>query len=302
MSTEFIAQVNDSTERLMSRGDWEGTVVPIQVCARKGCVVFPRYVGWIRKTNICRHPINMHNLWWDWMPYHDSLKVCWEEWAGDRCSLNAGGRSPVFQDVMGEGRTIRAYLQSNDDVGKTMRIFGTDNNGQVLRENDGTDGVPIVLQKPFGSTNTFVRHIDRVIRDQTIKPVAVYAYDATNDVLEDVAYYEPSETNPSYAKYQLNTCQPSGCCGTVPLVALVKLQFVRVQQPTDLVLIENTEALTNMVMAVQAESARDYANAQAAEARAVRALNLQLYNRDKENLPVTLGEFGGVPTGRMKVF
>lgn len=301
-SAPFLRFLNDATRRLMRRGDWTGTVVPIQVCTYGGCVAFPQYVGEVRKINICCNRIPIKNEWYSFLPYD-----LWPGCCGDSCTIKAWGRSPVLQNVQGEGRLIRVYVRKNIDIdeNRTLTIFGTDNHGQTLQHQntDGTwdEGIIIPFGKPFVSTNIYVRHIERVLKDETDGVIDVYAYNAEDDVLEDIAHYDPNETNPSYAQYKVNACTGNGCLQSI--VALVKLQFVPVRKNTDLVLIQNLDALALMMQSLKYEQAGDRNAARTYEADAIRELNLDLWNRDQESaVPISSGDLGTSGIGIQRCF
>ncbi len=310
----FRNLLNEATSRMMRRGDWDGTVVPIYVCVYGGCVVFPRYVGQVRKINVCNRNVAIKNNWSDFNLFGSDWRNTWGNWRGDELfNSGVGGRghcngarmigsnsTPVFQDVMGEGRLIRAYPRLNMDLDKNITIFGTDNSGQPLMHQDEignwVEGKIITLQKPFGSTDVYVRHIDRVLKDKTQGIVDVYAYNVAEDKLENVAHYEPSETNPAYAKYQLHV----GCANSLKsVVALVKLRYIPVQVDTDLVLIENLDALADMIQSLRYRKAGDSNAAKEYEASAIRETNLDLWNKDGEDgVTVQNAPFGGIYTGQ----
>ncbi len=309
-SYAFRDLLNEATSRLMNRGDWEGTICPIYVCVYGGCVVFPRYVGQVRTINVCNRTATVKNNWSDFNLFGNDWRNTWGSWRGDRLfdwrrGASSGGmmigstQTPVFQDVQGEGRLIRAYPRVNADLGKTLTVFGVDNNGQTLMRQDEignwVEGKVITFTKPFGSTDVYVRRIDRVLKDKTQGPIDVYAYNATTDLLEDIAHYEPSETNPSYSRYQLH----AGCSNSLKsVVALVKLRFVPVFDDTDLVLIENLNALADFMQSLRYKKAGDTKSANEYEASAIRELNLQLWNRDGESaVTVQNAPFGGIYTG-----
>jgi hypothetical protein len=315
-SLDFLALINTATRRLLSRGDWVGTISTIYVCAYRGCVVWPRYVGEVRKVNVCGQPISMSNMWWKFMPREQWCGADgWAVWSGwpnwnSRGRMLGNGETPVFQDVLGEGRLIRAYPRCQADIGRYVTIFGTDNNGQTLTtrqpDNTWTEGVTITLDLPFGSTSTFVRHIDRVLKDETQCPVDMYGYHAETDTLEEMAHYEPSETNPAYVRQELggmcNLGIGTGCC-PVTLQALVKLRYVAARSDTDLILIENLDALALMIQAIKAEQANDRQLARGLEADAIRELNSNLFNRDGyDKIPVNMGELGNTSIGRPLMF
>lgn len=322
-SDEFLELVNSATRRLGRRGDWAETVVPIYVCVFQGCVVWPRYVGSVRKINICNRTVSVNSLWYSFMTgvngiTNGGLGGPWgygargwdsyASWRGGSCGLTQMGKTPVLQDAMGDGRTVRAYTRCPKDYGKTMKIFGTDNNNQPLQEKDingnWVTGITLTLQSPFASSSTFVRHIDYVIRDQTQCIVDCYYYNATTDLLEDMAHYEPSETEPSYAKTQLSNwphtsfqsgvATPSCCAGLRGVMALVKLKFIDAQVASDLILVPNIDALQKEIQAINSERAGDLVKAKAFELDAVRELNRQLEDEmPDDNFPASNNVFGG---------
>jgi hypothetical protein len=294
-SQDFADLVNESVHRLLKRGAWFSTEVPVYMCVYQGCFVPPRYVLEIRKVNLCHQALPIRNLYYQFMPAYQH-NCGYQGWKGTEVGFSQNGTSPVFQDVMGEGRLIRAYARANSDLGKTMTIFGTDNNGQPLStyQPDGsvTPGVTIVLASPFGSTATYVRHIDRIIRDATEDIVDVYAYNATTNLLEPVGQYEPNDTAPEFARYKLSAPWPylstgsvqPNCCGTAQgVVALVKLRYIEAVNDTDMVLIDDISALKKMILSIIREDAGDFQGAKAFEMDAVSTLNRQLEDHNPED-------------------
>lgn len=314
-SDEFKSLVNEATERLMTRGDWSGTVVPIHLCSFGGCVVFPRYVGQVRELRVCNRPVPIRNMWWDFFENRDRPQ--WRQWCGEQAVTVATGKSPVFQDIMGDGRAVRFYPQYLADVGKTITVFGLDNNGQVLRTFNSTantysDGVTVTLASPFGSTSIFVRSISRLlVQDGMQGDVFGFAYDATNDVLEQLVTISPGDINPEFVRYTVHTgtgcgvnqVQTGSCGCSKPLVALVKLRFVPVRVDNDLVLIESIPALKLMIQSIKKEEAGDEDAARRKEVAAIRELNLQLRDDFPEDqTPVDFGETGGTWVGTQQCF
>ena len=176
-SDRFKALVNEATSRLLRRGDSSGTVVPIQVCVRSGCIVFPRYVSTIREAKTCCGG----NLWIknEWQPYNYAFgETDWYQsmvgFGYERCesSLFAKGRVPTYDTILGSGRTVRVYAQTNADHGKVVTIFGTDNNNQPLMHREADtgewrEGWVLVLKNPYAETTGYVSNIHRVIKEVT---------------------------------------------------------------------------------------------------------------------------------------
>lgn len=291
--------INEATRRLLRRGDWIETVVPVFLCVYNGCLVMPRYVLEVRELNLCNREIPVRNGWWEFLSWNQNYPANWNAWIGSWCGqsggLNAQGMSPVFQDIQGEGRTVRAYPRCLADIGKTMRIFGMDNNGQPLitknvTTGEITQGALLTIANPFGSTSTFVRSIDYIVRDQTTCIVDVYAYNATTNLLEELAHYQPTETTPTYSRYKLNVAWPYGastcsspCNGRKGVVAMVKLRFVEAEQDYDLVMVPNVDALKLMIQAINREDANDWQNARELEKQAIEILNREIESQSPDD-------------------
>ncbi len=298
-SFEFGQLINEATRKLLRRGDWVGTVTPIQICVSKGCLVMPRYVQSVRKINTCRSKLPVGNLWYNFINARDWQGGRWggfgiEGWwhhARDCGALSAKGQACCYNDIPGDGWLVRAYARCQQDYGQVIQIFGVDNGNQPLRTNNGdgtwSDGISIVLGSSglnpnFGSTSVFVRRIDRVVKPQTQCQVMLYAYNPATDALLDLAVYDPGELTPTYTRYQLNFGHTpfglnAGCCGPVQsVVALVKLRFIPAQFDTDLVVVDNLDALKYEVQSIRAQEAGDLALAKGYETAAIQELNRDL--------------------------
>ncbi len=300
-TARFSALINEATQRLMQRGDWMGTVVPISVCIKTGCIVFPRYVSTLREAKSCRGgQVDINNLWYSWVE-----KSWYDCWTGDRCekNLNAYGRTPTFSSIYGPLRKVRAYAQTNADHGKTITIFGTDNNNQPLQHRDfetgdWMDGIILALKPGYVESEGYVSTITRVLKEETQKNVTLYAWNTTDSVLEELALYEPGETNPSFARYQFNAtkCYDSdGNEANRQVTCLVKLQYIPVKYPNDLVLIDNIAALKFMVQAILSEEGGDDQGAEAKIQKAIQSLNFALRDENFNNQIAVNANSVGVP-------
>lgn len=310
----FVTKLNSAVRRLMTRGDWTQTIVPVHMCVRKGCVTFPRFVKDVRKMNICGQPIQMSNLYCDYLPrdnwpcwYNFQLVNTWstyrqtcQNWG--MCGASQAGRYSTYADPQGD-RYIRAYPQFPEDVGKTVTIFGKDTNGQPLvhKDSDGNylPGHVITIAAPYGSSSIEIQTpIDRVIKDTTAGQIFLYAYNATDDELEDLAVYAPDETRPSYARYRI-----PGCKDSAGVMAMVKLKFVPVVNATDLVLIPSLDAIRYMMQSANLDDATDPGGADTYEAKAIRELNLQLRDEMPENkTAVNIDPFNASGVGPQQCF
>ena len=220
-------------------------------------------------------------------------------WSGG-LSVNDDGFSPVFNQIpCGAANYIRAFPSTQEDIGQEVVIFGKDSNGQVIRTKDENgmwqDGVTLELASPFVSTPMTVREIFRISKPRTHGVVRYYQYDAPNDVMLDLVSHEPGETSPMYRKSRIRGPHWKGKANSCPrsIEALVKLEFIPVRHDTDLVIIENQDALRDMIMAIKLADSGDKTGATAYELSAIHELNLELENRfPKTQTPVEFNCFG----------
>lgn len=310
-SDAFRDYVNEGTETLMRRGNFWGTVQLINACIYNECITWPRYVGTVLATNFCGRNVPVFNNWYQFVPIGpEGLSKHGFGFSKGKCFGNTNvandGTVPVFNNVpCGKARYIRAYIQYRADIGKKITIFGIDSNGQTIRSRDGSgwkEGITLTLQNPttspYTSTPFTVREITRVIKEVTQGPVRLFQYDADGDTLHDCATYEPSETLPDYRHSRVQgfsrLCCGSNCAGGVKsMQGLVKLQFVKAEADTDLVLISNMDALALAIQYARLTDSQDDAGAERKMLRAVHELNLEL--RDKfplEQTTISINPFG----------
>lgn len=303
-SDDFRSLVNEATEMLLERGDWEGTKEPIYFCVQRGCITLPRFVSSVRELSICGHPIPIHNVWYQFVDTEFYNHCCGQGTIRVGCNASghisgmvATGYYSIYNDVQ-VNSYIRAYPSAAIDytpTAKTVTIFGEDENGIRLQTKnlDGTysDGIVINLASPYGTTTVLVRKITRVLKDATEGDVRLYAYDPVTATEVDLAVYGPTETNPSYARYQLS----AGCnCGTSSgVLALVKLAFIPVVNDNDLVLIGNMRALKYAIQSIKADESGDVEKARARLVQAVNELNIQSRNHNPDSsISINLKPFG----------
>lgn len=337
--SRFPSYVDEAVRKLMKRGDWASTVVPIQVCIRRGCVTWPRYVGSIRKMNLCGVPVPVTNIWSNYLDrdvyprwYDFPGLIGWNQLASSYGFY--GGRDGLRYSWSGVNKTghystysdplvtsfIRAYPQYPQDVGKTLTIFGKDENGQPLQHkvtaSDGTvtyePGTIITIgssgaSQKWGSTDVMVQPpIERVIKDVTQGQVYLYAYDPNQPVgsdLFDLAVYAPTETNPCYERTSIPGRTSTDGSTTDSVMALVKLKHIPVVHDTDLVTIPDVDALKVMIQSALFDEADDADKADRYEAKAIRELNLMLRDTYPEDqTPITNEPFNAIGVGPQQMF
>jgi hypothetical protein len=126
---KFLEILNDAVNELLIRGDWPGTLVPIRVCIKNGCVTWPRYVGQVRKINNCNASVPIGNQWFQFMEHgHSRGPEAWYNswgWRGGCIdgAANMQFRAPTYNDVYGTDCYLRVYPMAQEDAGATVKIF-----------------------------------------------------------------------------------------------------------------------------------------------------------------------------------
>jgi hypothetical protein len=304
-SPDFVSRVNGAVRQLMRRGSWWGTVQPIAGCIYDGCLVWPRAVSAVLAMNVNHRPLTLANRWFQFMPWdgmaqnlYRNFKHKLHPWVSD-----ADGSLPVYRQIPGGmALWIRFYVDNLADIGKTITVYGLDENNQNVRTRwpDGTtrDGVVISIGSniqgtltPYSQTPFAFQKVTRILKDVTLGNVRMYMLDS-NGIQSDMAVYQPQETSPDYPRSRIRGFR-QGACGLQQVEALVKLSFIPVVNDSDVVLIENIDALADMIQSKIYAEAGNTAQAMAFEQMAFRELNYQMRERfPDEQFIVNFRPFG----------
>jgi hypothetical protein len=289
-SAEFTNQLNEAVQRLMDYGEWFATVSKARFCIYQNCITWPRWVGTVLAVNLCNNTRPVQGGWYEWMPLSASDCMNTTKWTSNVAVVD-DGLTPVFNNIpCGSSNYVRAYARKQADIGKTVTIYGIDANGQEYMTKDAfgdwQQGEVLTLAAPYVETASPLREVTLVKKELTVGPVDLFQYDPTTALLHDMAYYEPSETDPMYRH---STVKGGLCCassynscstGTSRKVdARIKLQFIPAILDTDVIQIDNIPAIKLMIQAIRLEEAGDDDTANKKQAMAIKELNRQLRNK-----------------------
>lgn len=318
-TVQFADYVNRATRRLIKRGAWFGTEVSMRICT-EGCdVVFPRHVGTVLGLRLCNSDyMQIRNSWWSILSpgniggWNNALNG-----SGFGYGIVSGGYSPagidgstvpIFNQISGNtGKYIQYHVVKAQDVGKTVTLYGKKYGNQPLQTQASgawQNGITITAVRPsVPSATTLVTQITSVIREPTQGMAYLYEVDPVTSKKRMLAVYEPNETNPSYRHMQIPalTCTPYSTdeydVKTWQMEALVKLQYIPVEDENDFLLISDFDALAMAIQSIKFDEANDPENAEKYMLKAIRELNFEL--RDKspaDQLSVRVNVMG---SGRM---
>lgn len=201
-------KITQGIEMLSNKGQWDGNGLEgyVDISSIEGVVTLPRYVDYPLTINIGNRPAQIRNRWFEFHlngPGTECYQSC-SSWTdlGDVVALN---------DLTASQGVVYAS-DGAGDVGKTIRIFGYDENDKWIIE-DGEDGFEVTaILASLASTDDVseqkVKRIERITRGVTAGFCRLTAYDLDALTTTELGYYYPDETEPQYRRIKL----PCGTC------------------------------------------------------------------------------------------
>lgn len=193
--------INEAQERLLNRPTRAvGCDQLYCFTTESGCVTLPRQVRSIERWALCGIPGTVRPEWFDYgfngYGEWSQCKPC------DAITLKHMGTAATFNDPTSSGNYIRVTTDVTEDAETYLWIFGLDENGQPVRtqiSGEWHDGERIDLaDAPVVTTHQFVR-ITHTIKASTKGMVRLYEWDGA-EVVQALAFYEPSEERPIYRR------------------------------------------------------------------------------------------------------
>lgn len=289
---------NAAQERLLNREiDPVGSIVQYRFCTTNNCLVLPRQIQTVLGFTICNEPGVVRPIWYSFHA-NGPGQVCATDCCGVVPRMIDQGTVVAFNEVRGTGKYIRVYAQNAVDAGKTiiLKYYREDTHAKQYSSIDGVvqEGEELTLVAPpayaVTSTTVMPRGLYGVIREATQYPVDLFEYDGVSNT-QNLAMYEPSETNPIYRKLYLpGASERGGCadlcgeddddeeaaCEQSTVTVLARLQHVPVVTDNDLLVIGNIGALSLMAQSIQRQRQERLQESAAFEALALRELNGEL--------------------------
>lgn len=123
--------------------------------------------------------------------------------------IDGGANHFTYRDLITPAKLI-AFLQTPEDNGKKLIVYGYDSNGNVLRRQEGgiwKDGyaVPTLYGVAVpDDTAPLIARITGITKDITVGSIRLATIDSSGLTGVNLAVYEPSETIPQYRRIILN--------------------------------------------------------------------------------------------------
>jgi len=291
----FLPTLNAARERIINSGKWPGLIQKVAFnAADRDYITLPREAEAILGILVNRNSYAIQSPFFEYLVSGPEGIPTDPQPPDNGFLLDLGFNFCTLIDIATAG-TIRLKTTSNEDVGKTITLYGLDADGNQLYSSDGTLGETLTLaatNSSVTSTLTFSQ-LTSVAKQETVGNVEIYVVNGITETL--LSTYAPGEVNPAYRRYQLRQQDDE-----TTVVGLVKLRYVPLTQETEPVLPDNLGAYKFALTAIALEDANDLAGAANHWATCYSLLNQQLKqsrgaNRFPINLRLTPGGRGSIP-------
>lgn len=266
-SSRFIPALNQVSERIINSGLWKAMDYAIEFDSTSGYVTLPRRAESVLGYTVDNRPRGVFGRMHEFQPsgpgFYDRLTY-------DLGLLVDYGEYPT-EVVQTTALTIRLTISSASDVGRVVRLYGVDSNGDTIFDANGREGVELTLANP-----TVDSAVDMVVtgvaKPELVGTLTISTVDGAD--VTALSTYEPSETRPLYRRYKVGTLA-ARTDGAPVIRALVRRKFVPLINETDLVYPSNIGALKFGLIALNLEERGldDLAQAQTYWAKCYEVLN-----------------------------
>lgn len=310
-----LDRVNECSRRLMAKATWWNMLRRIRFYSTGGVIALPTEVEKILTVDTEGTPARVFNQMYEFL--ENGPGEVPPRTAYDRNLVDLGDGWPTFFDLpptnsetTTDGAPCRLVALSTAaaDIGQTLTIWGRDSQLQdvaaegislnVARWQNGVDGqfhVQNVLDTPGAYPETEFSAITSVAKPVTTAYVSLYTYEPTTHRMYFLAKYHPLETRPGYRRYRILA---PGLSNYSNVLCLCRLRYVPRLYDTDVLLIQNLDALKLMAMAIREENDRNLQLALAYEQSAVRLLGEE--QRTKQTDDVIIQIVDGASLGGVK--
>lgn len=258
--SRFAAFLNEATERLLVRGRFWGTYSRYLLAASQRFISLPPRIDTMESIAVGRQPLQIRSQLFEFLSYGWGTR--------DRSTVTGSGVAeaqylgsyPTAFEIC-DATAVTVVCDNDDDVGKEIRLFGEDANGNYVRtENGGShiDGEIVTLAKSAGTASATVFADITGIQAPADLVGQWYLYAGTVAAGTLIGTYEHWDTHPSRKRYLIPWINAD--VSTVEIIG--KNAFIPVVNDTDFLVINNLAALKLAGMAIQAEERHDWAEAQ----------------------------------------
>lgn len=264
-----VKVINEVCERYINNGAWKGQVMTLVFDSADKFITLPYNYASVMAGTYLRCPFPIFTQFHKYVVNGPGNVDEAFKWCG--ILIDMGDGFVTQRDIeSGETGVLRVYSSAADDT-EVVRVYGQDQDGQVIYDADGNEGEEVTLVAPFATTTNSYSKVTGFYKPYTKARLRLFVVPASGTEIQ-LAEYQPNETEISYHRYQTGEIQPvQEQANAIKLIC--RRRFVPVNAETDWVYPGNMAALRNGVQAWMSENASDYNSASAALSRGLYFLN-----------------------------
>ena len=268
-------RINEAIELLVVQGKFKGLVALYDFYVYNRQISLPSEIETILGVGIDGKTYPIANKWYEFKGSGSGV------WSGDKNNyghhaLDRGDHS-TFYDLT-ENKNVSVQSDSSEAAGLEFKVYGYDENGVYK------DGHSIPITSGVSVSSISFSHVRRVEKPTTAGTVYFYAEnsDGTQNLL---GIYRPWDTQPLYRRYLIPAVK--GGCEKQCAHVVAKRRFLPVRQDSDILLIQNFNALRLAVIAIEKLN-KGEAEAEVYEQKALRLLTKESGEHDGDSSSGTL--------------
>jgi hypothetical protein len=209
---KFFRWLGDAVSLIVNKGDFEGWKGWLDICTTGDgkCITLPREVETVISVNICGKPALGFGTLFNFHlngPGDGGGCSCDFSWQ------DQGQWHSTYRDLARPAKLV-AYLQTEDDNGAELTVFGYDSAGNVLRHEvagEWKNGyrVPTIYGMAVSEQGApLIARITGIFKSRTVGTVRLSTLDDSGSTGVTLGFYEPDETLPQYRRIKINRCAP----------------------------------------------------------------------------------------------
>lgn len=257
---KFLRILNEVRERLITSGKWKGSIVSTVFNSSTGFITLPYDYLSVLGLTYDRCPAPVFTQFHEYVEQGPGEFDETYKWPGQLMDMGDGFATQVNIETAG---VIRVYSSAADN-GDVVRLFGKDENGDVIYDSSGNEGVNVTLAAPYVATTAQFSEVTGAQKPATSNRVYLKVWDGATET--QIAEYQPNETRPMYRRYKTGDAEQA-------IRVICQLRYMPVIAETDWVKPGNISALRAGIRAWLFEDGSDMASADASTVRAYNFLN-----------------------------
>ena len=258
----FLQILNEVCQRYIQSGKWQGAVLEVDFQNADGYVSLPYEFESVLAATYDKAPVQTYTQFHTYVINGPGEVQQSLNWPGVLIDLGDGFATASNIQTTG----VLKIVTDAADNGKTIRLFGLDQNGLQIFGSDGVPGELVTCTAPFVNTTHQFSVVTGI--QATPDPAVVMTkfwslYDAGNNLLST---YYPGESRPTYRRYQTNQADKA-------IRLICQRRFIPMRNESDWVIPGNIPALRSGFWAWKFENGSDVQMAEGAWNKGLSWLN-----------------------------